>query len=414
MNSGQTHFRQTSNLSRRSFVKGVTSALGANIVFANWMPDGLIPVALGQVNEPFSIPEKPGLTILNDRPLNAETPAHLLNDDITPSSRLFVRNNGLPPVETDARKWTLTIDGESVEKSKTYTLQELKSKFENVDLALTLECGGNGRADFYPPASGNQWTTGAVGCPVWNGVRLKDVLEDCGINKDAVYVAYHCADLHLSQDPKKDAISRGVPIKKALEDESMIAWGMNGEPLPSHHGFPLRMVIGGWPGSTSGKWLKQIDIRNKVHDGTKMTGDAYKMPKYPVKPGTEVPDEDMKIIESMPVKSLITSPTSGIKHTMSETLKLHGHAWAGDFSVASVSLSIDFGQTWTDARLDLPVNRFAWQNWDAHIQFPKKGYYEVWARAVDSQGISQPMLVPGWNPKGYLNNSCHRIAVYVV
>jgi len=392
----------------------MTSVLGANIVFAKLMPNGLIPVALGQTTEPLTIPGKPGLTILNDRPLNAETSAHLLNDDITPASRLFVRNNGIPPTEADPKTWSLSLGGESVIQPKSYSLEELKRKFENVDLALTLECGGNGRADYYPPASGNQWTTGAVGCPVWNGVRLKDVLNDCGFKDDAVYVAYHSSDRHLSQDPSKEAISRGVPIKKALEKESMIAWGMNGAPLPSHHGFPLRMVIGGWPGSTSGKWIKQISIRNKVHDGEKMTGTSYRVPKYPVKAGAEVPIEDMKIIESMPVKSLVTSPESGLEHPLARSLKFHGHAWAGDLRVKSVSISIDFGQTWKAAKLDRPVNRLAWQNWDVELTFPQKGYYEVWARAVDSNGTSQPMLVPGWNPKGYLNNSCHRIAVYVV
>ena len=146
------------------------AALGANIVFGNLMPKGLIPVAMAQ-SDATGIPGKQGLTLLNDRPLNAETPAHLLNDTFTPANRLFVRNNGLPPVEVDSSTWTLEIGGKSVKKKKTYTIQELKDNFENVDLALTLECGGNGRADFYPPASGNQWTIGAIGCPRWTGMR---------------------------------------------------------------------------------------------------------------------------------------------------------------------------------------------------------------------------------------------------
>ena len=414
MNTDSNTPHSSSPINRRSFVKAMTAALGANIVFAHTLPKGLQPIAWGQNNDAFSIPGKAGLTILNDRPLNAETPAHLLNDDITPASRLFVRNNGLPPTKANPDTWTLSIGGESVRNSKTYNLAELKSRFKNIDLALTLECGGNGRSEFYPPASGNQWTVGAVGCPVWNGIRLKDVLEDCGYKDDAVYIGYYSADSHLSQDPDKDAISRGVPLWKALEKESMIAWGMNGKPLPSHHGYPLRLVIGGWPGSTSGKWLNKIVFRNKEHDGAKMTGTSYRVPAYPVKAGAEVPEEDMKIIESMPVKSLITSPKSGHEIKLTDSLNLHGHAWAGDLEVTGLSLSIDFGQTWTQANLKTPINRMAWQNWDAEIKFPKKGYYEVWARAVDSKGTSQPMVIPGWNPKGYLNNSCHRIAVYVV
>lgn len=413
MNSAQSDRSTSTPYSRRSFVKTMSAALGAQIGFSHLLPNGLMPVAFANSHSPFAIDGKPGLTILNDRPVNAETPAHLLNDDITPASRLFVRNNGLPPLATKPDNWTLSVGGESVKNAKSYTLTDLKSRFTNVSYALTLECGGNGRADFYPPASGNQWTTGAVGCPQWNGIRLNDLLDDCGYKDDTVYIAYHSADRHLSQDPNKDAISRGIPLWKALEEESMIAWGMNGEPLPSHHGYPLRLVIGGWPGSTSGKWINKLLVRNQIHDGTKMTGSSYRVPKYPVKPGAEVPDEDMEIIESMPIKSLVTSPKSGIQINQSDSLKLHGHAWAGDLEVSHLSVSIDFGKTWISAKLQKPVNRLAWQNWDAEVRFPKKGYYEVWARAVDSAGTSQPMLVPGWNPKGYLNNSCHRIAVYV-
>ena len=402
--------------SRRRFLRNVgrlTSVLGVNIAFAHCMPRGLVPVVLAQSPDVFVIKGKEGLRVLSDRPLNVETPAHLLNDDLTPASRLFVRNNGLPPFEANAERWTLSIGGESVKTATTYTLAELKNRFESISLALTLECAGNGRAEYYPPAGGNQWTTGAVGCPLWNGIRLKDVLEDCGVERDAVYLGYYGADRHLSQDPNKEAISRGVPVWKALEETSMLAWGMNGEPLSSHHGFPLRLVFGGWPGSASGKWIDRIVIRNRVHDGNKMGGSSYRMPQYPVEPGAVVPDEDMEVIESMPVKSLITFPRSGLNHRLADPLRLHGHAWAGDLEVARVLVSLDFGQTWREADLAKPVNRLAWQNWDAQVHFPKAGYYEVWARAVDSKGNSQPMLVPGWNPKGYLNNSCHRIAVYV-
>ncbi|NVK41026.1 MAG: sulfite oxidase [Oceanospirillaceae bacterium] len=401
---------------RRGFISGLgrmSALLGGTIVFHRFMPSGLIPAALAETAAPFEIPGKDGLTVLNDRPLNAETPAHLLNDDITPAERLFIRNNGLAPTDIDLATWTLDIGGESVKSAKTYTLDDLKERFTAVDLQLTLECGGNGRAGFYPPASGNQWTYGAVGCPQWNGIRLRDVLEDCGIADDAVYIGYYGADSHLSGDPNKVTISRGVPIAKALEDESMIAWGLNGQPLPLENGYPLRLVIGGWPGSTSGKWLNRIVIRNQVHDGPKMTGHSYRVPCEPVAPGTDVPEEGMCIIESMPVKSLITSPRSGVQHALAEKLKLHGHAWAGDRAVKELHISIDFGETWQTASLQAAANRLAWQNWDHEVTFPQPGYYEVWARAVDDQGVSQPMVIPGWNPRGYLNNSAHRIAVIV-
>ncbi len=412
--------RKTDPLSRRGFLRGsglaaMTAAVGASIPFAEYMPGGLIPAALAQSDEPFVLPGKEGLIVLNDRPINAETPAHLLNDDVTPASRLFVRNNGVPPAtaDTSADDWVFEIGGESCGRPMRMTVGELKQTFKHHTLQLQIECGGNGRAEFNPPARGNQWSTGAVGCPEWTGVRLKDVLRHAGIKDDAVYVAYEGADSHLSGDPSKRPISRGVPVAKALENESMLVWAMNGEPLPPLHGYPLRMVCGGWPASVSGKWLNKLLIRDRVHDGEKMTGQSYRVPCKPVAPGTEVADEDMCIIESMPVKSLITLPTSGISHGIADALAVRGHAWAGDDAIREVHTSIDFGASWQRARLQKAANRLAWQHFDASIRFPQTGYYEVWARAEDAKGRQQPMVLPGWNPRGYLNNACHRIAVQV-
>lgn len=402
---------------RRGFLKKSTAAflaslLGADMVFAENFPSGLIPQILLDEGE---IPGKhPGLTVLNDRPVNAETPPHLLDPLVTPADVLFVRNNGIPPQDINLETWTLTIEGESAASTKSYTLAELKSKFKNYSYQLTLECGGNGRSEFNPPAKGNQWSTGAVGCPKWTGVRLKDVLEDVGVKSDAVYIGYYGKDTHLSGDPDKKPISRGVPMSKAMEDESLIAWAINGEDLPLMNGYPLRLVFGGWPASTSGKWLEKIVIRNKVHDGPKMTGSSYRVPCKPVAPGAKVADEDMCIIESMPVKSLITYPKSGGMLSDGKSLEVRGKAWAGDLEVSEMEVSIDFGASWKKVNLEKPANRLAWQAWSTNIQFPGKGYYEVWARATDSNGQKQPMVLPGWNPKGYLNNACHRIAIKVV
>ena len=413
--------RAVDPVSRRGFLKGsglaaMSAAVGASIPFAHLMPGGLIPAALAQTEQSFRIPGKDGLIVLNDRPINAETPAHLLDDRVTPASRLFVRNNGTPPTMSaiDLDEWMLEISGESVEQDVTFTIAELKSRFEHHTYQLQLECGGNGRSEFLPPAAGNQWSVGAVGCPEWTGVRLRDVIDVAGVKNDAVYIGYYGADVHLSGDPGKATISRGVPMHKALEDETLIAWAMNGEDIPLQNGYPLRLVCSGWPASVSGKWLNRIVVRNKVHDGPKMTGTSYRVPCESVAPGTVVPDEEMCIIESMPVKSLVTYPKSGLEQAVGESLAVRGHAWAGDLSVSEMFVSIDFGATWQAAALEAPANRFAWQHWHTEIEFPETGYYEIWARATDSAGRSQPMVLPGWNPKGYLNNACHRIAVQVV
>lgn len=405
-------------MKRRDFVKKATlssfaSLIGTELIFGSQMLRGYTPLAL-QDPDPFKMFNKNlEMVVLNDKPWNIEAQAHLLDDKITPNSCMFIRNNGLVPEIIDAKTWTLSIDGESVINEKTYTLTELKSKFKHYTYQLTLECGGNGRSEFDPPAKGNQWTVGAVHCASWTGVRLRDVLEDAGIKSNAVYIGYHANDRHLSMDSDKEPISRGCPMSKALQDETILAFKMNGEDIPFIHGYPLRLVAGGWPASVSGKWVNRISIRNKIHDGTKMTGTAYRVPCEPVVPGEKVKDEDMCIIESMPVKSLITYPKTGAIIKKGNALNIRGHAWAGELEVAKMEYSIDFGSTWASCTIEQPTNRLAWQHFSAKVNFPKVGYYEVWARATDVNGVAQPMLLPGWNPKGYLNNACHRIAIKV-
>ncbi len=405
-------------MQRRKFISktmlaSLASAIGTDIVYGNMLP-AQYPVLALQDPDPFALFSKDSqMVLLNDRPWNMEAQAHLLDDKVTPNKYMFIRNNGIIPENIDVNSWTLKFDGESVRQEKTYTLAELKSKFPQHTYQLTLECGGNGRSEFDPPAKGNQWTIGAVGCARWTGIRLKDILEDVGVKNDAVYIGYHAADTHLSGDPTKEPISRGVPMAKALQDETLIAFQMNGKDIPLAHGYPLRLIAGGWPASASGKWLNGISVRNKVHDGTKMTGTAYRVPCEPVAPGEKVKDEDMCIIESMPVKSLITYPKSGATLKSVASLQIRGHAWAGELEVSKMEYSIDFGSTWQACSLEKPTNRLAWQHFNATINFPKKGYYEIWARATDSQKMAQPMLLPGWNPKGYLNNACHRIAIKI-
>ena len=405
-------------MNRRKFASSVSLAtmagiLGVPIVFGKHLPKGYIPIGL-QDPDPFKMFNKHDeMVVLNDKPWNIEAKAHLLDDKITPNKFMFIRNNGKIPENIDVNAWTLTIDGESVNKQKTYSLKELKSKFKSYTYQLTLECGGNGRSEFNPPAKGNQWTIGAVACANWTGVRLKDILDDVGVKSNALYIGYHAADTHLSGDPKKEPISRGVPIKKALQDETLIAFQMNGKDIPLAHGYPLRLVCGGWPASASGKWLNRISVRNQVHDGPKMTGTSYRVPCKPVAPGEKVAEKDMCIIESMPVKSLITYPKTGAVIKKGQSMNIRGHAWAGEMEVSKMEFSIDFGSTWKTCSLDSPINRLAWQHFSASVKFPDVGYFEVWARATDANGKSQPMVLPGWNPKGYLNNACHRIAVKV-
>jgi len=388
--------------SRRRFLSGMAVAATVMGVAVPLQMTATRALAQG-----MAIDGKDGLSLLNDRPLNAETPAHLLDDAITPTERHFIRNNGIEPADVDADGWTLTIDG-LVDNPMEMTIADLRERFEVVTMALVIECGGNGRAAFDPPASGNQWTVGAVACSEWTGVRLRDVLEAAGVQDSVIYTAHFGADMHLSGDPEKLPISRGLPIDKALTENVLIAFEQNGAPLHVMNGAPLRLVVPGWPGSCSQKWLTRIQLRDVVHDGPKMTGTSYRVPAYPVAPGQEVPEEDFVIMERMPVKSLVTFPADGAESGL-ET-EVRGHAWSGDRDVARVDISTDFGKTWMQADLDPPVNAGAWQNWRAQVALPQAGYYEIWSRATDSAGEMQPFAI-AWNPKGYLNNTMHRVSL---
>jgi DMSO/TMAO reductase YedYZ molybdopterin-dependent catalytic subunit len=279
---------------------------------------------------------------------------------------------------------------------------------------MVLECGGNGRSFFSPPARGNQWTNGGAGAADWTGVRLADVLKAAGLKSSAVFTANFGADPHLSGEPGRQALSRGVPIKKAMDPHNLIVWNMNGKPLELIHGFPVRLVIPGWPGSVSEKWLTRLWIRDKVHDGIGMGGTSYRVAIKPMVPGDKPDTKNFRDLESMPVRSIITSPANGAKFAAgTRELKLRGAAWAGDYAVRAVHVSTDYGATWRPASLSKPTNRYDWTRWTATVQLPSEGYYEIWTRATDSRGVMQPHVAGNWNPQGYGGNPLHRIAVLV-
>ncbi len=323
-----------------------------------------------------------GLIVLGERPLVAETPESLLDDDTTPIERFYIRNNGQIPQETkNPDAWKITIDGEVNNKIEV-TVGELKSKYKAVTRRMVLECGGNGRAAFSPPARGNQWTNGGAGCAEWTGVPLADLLKKAGLKPSAKYTAHYAADLHLSGDPTKPSLSRGVRLEKAMDPNQ--------------------------------KWLTRITIRDKEHDGPGMTEFSYRLAIKPMVPGAKADPANFRILESMPVRSIITNPANGAKFAAgTKELKLRGASWAGDLTVKQVDISTDFGASWQRTTLEKPKNKYDWQRWTAAIKLPTDGYFEIWARATDSRGAMQPHQAGFWNPQGYGGNAMHRIAVLV-
>ncbi len=423
--------------SRRGFLKnaglaGMGAAVGGSIPFAAMMPAGLVPAAMAQpAQQPQAGPAaaadkgpkvlkmdgKAELAVLGDKPLVAETPAHLLDDDVTPTDKFFVRNNGLTPdpasMPSDPKAWKIKIDGE-VNSPMEITLGDLMTRFPNVTHTLMLECGGNGRSFFVPEARGNQWTNGGAGCAEWTGVRLADVLKAAGLKSSAVYTGHYGADPHLSGDATKPSISRGVRLEKAMDEHTLIAFRMNGKDIPLIHGAPVRLVVPGWAGSTSAKWLNRIWVRDKEHDGPGMGGFSYRMTRKPIVPGSKGDEKDTVILESMPVRSVVTFPAHGTRLAAgTRKIDLRGHAWAGDNAVQSVEVSIDFGVTWRKAEVKAPVNKFAWQRFTASIDLPSAGYYEIWSKATDAKGVTQPFQAGNWNPQGYGGNPISRVAVLV-
>ena len=400
--------------SRRRFFgqAGALAALagfgaGIDTVLYGLFGRGLIPVAWAAEAE---ILGKPGMLVHNTRPVNGEFPPHLLDDDITSSPRHFVRNNGLVPDRAKSKDilgWKLTMDGEVHQKLE-LSMADLRG-MPSVTMPALVECGGNGRGNFVPKVRGNPWDRGAVACSEWTGVPLRELLNRAGLKDSAVYTAHYGEDPPIGKNPP---FSRGIPIDKAMEAHTLIAYQMNGKDLTALNGYPCRLVVPGWIGSCSEKWLNRIWIRDQVHDSKKMKGYAYRVPKYPVIPGSKPPKSDMAIATAWKIKSLITRPQADAKFAIGQAIKVRGHAWAGEDKVRKVLVSTDYGLTWKKAKLTRPPAKYAWYTWESEASFGGKGYYEIWARAYDNKGSTQPVRQP-WNPKGYLGNVIHRIPVLV-
>ncbi|MCZ8313765.1 sulfite oxidase [Phreatobacter sp.] len=350
---------------------------------------------------------KPRLRWLEDDALNGEPDAAALDPELTPDEAFFVRNNGDMPAIGAPEAWRLEVTGE-VRQPLSLSLTDLARDFPVVDLSAVLECAGNGRAFLSPPVSGAQWRDGAVGCARWTGVRMRDVLQRAGLTEAAVYTAHHSPDRSLTA-PGKPALSRGIPIAKALAPETLLAFAMNGAPLPALHGGPLRVVVPGYPGSAWQKWLDRLEIRDREHDGEKMRGTDYRLPVTPLGPGEAVDPAGFAVITDMPVKSLITTPAAGFTHGSKAPLAVAGWAWSGATPVAGVRVSADGGASWTEANLAPTGEPFAWRRFSAALTVTR-GPVTLVAVARDLAGREQPLDTAPWNPRGYCNNLAHRVA----
>lgn len=347
---------------------------------------------------------KQDMIVRSVSPEDFETPLAAFTSWITPTEHFFVRSHMSRPT-VDLGAWRLSVTGE-VSTPLTLTMEELK-KLPAVELVSVLECAGNGRAFYKPGVAGMQWTGGGVGNARWRGVRLSDVLKKAGMKSTAQHVLFNGADTPPGTMPD---FKRAVPVKKSLDPDTLLAFEMNGEPLPISHGFPLRLIVPGWAGDCSVKWVTEIQPLEKEFDGFWMKT-AYRYPVRPVAPGAAVDPADLKPIEAIRPKSIIAGPADGAG-VGNGPVRIHGTAWAGESPVARVDVSTDGGRTWRAATLGRDKARYAWRLWEFNWTPPGPGSYVLMARTTDAAGATQP-LVEEWNPSGYLWNVVQQVRVAV-
>lgn len=325
----------------------------------------------------------PGMIVRQEQPRNLETPLAALKGDVVPNEHFFVRNHFAEPA-LDAKAFKLTVEGH-VEKKLELSLDDLK-KMERTSKLTTLECAGNGRVFLVPQARGAQWSHGGAGNALWIGVPLGAVLERAGVKRGAVDVVLVGADSGSIADPATPGtihFDRGIPLAKAMADETLLVWEMNKEPLPRSHGGPLRAVVGGWYGMASVKWLTRIVVTDKPHTGFWQTMDYSRWDRTGASP-------QLLPLTAIEPKAVITSPAPSAFVKMGEEFTVSGVAWAGENAVAKVELSTDGGKTWAAAEVK-DRQPLAWSQWTWKWAVPKApGPVSLLARCTDEKGRTQP------------------------
>jgi DMSO/TMAO reductase YedYZ molybdopterin-dependent catalytic subunit len=328
----------------------------------------------------------PGMILREREPLNLEFPFSSLSSWIVPTDRFYVRRHFAAP-KMELTTWRLRLSG-AVDRALELSLADLKN-MAMVTKPLTMECAGNGRVYLSPKVRGVAWQLGAVGNATWTGVALADVLAIVGVKSSAVEIVLEGADSGtVNDDPKSPgpiAFARSLPIAKAKKPEVLLAWAMNGQPLPAEHGAPLRAVVGGWFGMASVKWLSRIIAVEKPFDGFWQTMDYSRFVR---ENGLPV----VTPITEMQVKSSIARPVDGANVPRNSTERIFGAAWSGEAAVTKVEVSTDGGKSWEIAKLIDKEAPMAWRLWEYQWKTPSQpGRVVLMTRATDSRGQTQPM-----------------------
>jgi len=381
---------------------GSTGALG----FAE-IPDGALAEQLL-----YALPGKVPLIKKTYRPPNFETPIEYFRTPITPNNAFFVRYHlaGIPEIK--AADWKLAVGGDSVGQELAFTLDQLKKDFEAVEVTAVCQCSGNRRGLFEPHVPGVEWGVGAMGNAVWRGVRLKDILAKAGVKGDALEVVFDGAD-HAVMDKTPDFV-KSLPVEVALDENTLVAFEMNGQPLPHWNGFPARLVVPGWTGTYWIKQLVSIRVISKP-EGNFWMSTAYRVPRGKFK----TPSFKSQVatanepITTMVVNSLITSLQSGAQIARGKPIEVKGIAWDSGAGLASVEVSTDLGTSWQRAKLGRDLGRFSFREFALSIPTRERGSVVVMARATSRSGETQvEQLIH--NPAGYHHNVIQRLYLEVV
>jgi DMSO/TMAO reductase YedYZ molybdopterin-dependent catalytic subunit len=325
-----------------------------------------------------------------------------LRYDVTPAGMHYLLIHFDVPQGDDAA-WSLSIDG-LVDKAMTVTMAELRSR-PKVTLTVTMECAGNGRARLTPRPISQPWLTEAIGTAEWTGTPLGPILDEAGIAGDATELVFTGADRGIQREVEQD-YQRSLSIEDAMREEVLLAYEMNGAPLPPQHGFPLRLVVPGWYGMTNVKWLTGITAVGEPFDGFQQL--AYRF--------RQRPEDEGEPVTRMRPRSLMIPP--GIPDFMTRRrfvdagiVELSGRAWSGSGPIERVEVTTDGGRSWGDATLGEPASAYAWTPW-SFVWDAQPGEYELSPRATDAAGNVQPLEQP-WNLHGFANNMVQRVPVEV-
>lgn len=397
---------------RRHFVKKVIAGLVTLGGWSLWQRSGLAATDTAVDTNTESLMGKNALLKKSYRPPNYETPVNYFDAPFTPNNLFFVRYHHAVIPEITAKDWRLRIGGDAISTPLEFSLEQLRRDFETVEIAALCLCAGNRRSSFQPPVAGIQWGSGAMGNALWRGVRLRDVLAKAGINESALEVTLNGADSAiLSSTP--DFI-KSLPLAKALDENTLIAFEMNGEPLPHWNGFPVRLIIPGWVATYWMKHLTEVKVMSKPLDGFWMKT-AYRLPKdrFPSEHfssqeiGATVPITDIV------VNSLITNLLDGQTIPALKSLEIKGVAWDAGSGIRRVEISTDDGISWHPATLKQDYGRFSWRQWSYDFVPKRTKQYRIMARATSHSGVSQPFEAI-LNPSGYHHNAVQKIAIQVV